>query len=146
MHAEIIAIGTEILLGEIVDTNSATIAKKLQSIGMHLHYTSTVGDNLDRIVTILKHGIARSDLVAVTTTCSATPAASSRTSRPVADPARRSTVIVLVANPAARTRSSNTSAARPSMRTGSDDASVVLPAFPCLAVSVITAPGTGRPC
>ena len=50
MHAEIVAIGTEILLGELVDTNSATIAKKLQSIGLPLHYTSTVGDQLDRIV------------------------------------------------------------------------------------------------
>lgn len=66
MHAEIIAIGTEILLGALVDTNSATIAKKLQNVGMPLHYTSTVGDNLDRIVTVLKHSLARSDLLITT--------------------------------------------------------------------------------
>jgi nicotinamide-nucleotide amidase len=66
MNAEIIAIGTEILLGELVDTNSATIAKKLQSIGMPLYYTSTVGDNPARIVAILKQGLSRSDLVITT--------------------------------------------------------------------------------
>jgi len=66
MNAEIIAIGTEILLGELVDTNSATIAKKLQSIGMPLYYTSTVGDNPARIVSILKQGLSRSDLVITT--------------------------------------------------------------------------------
>ncbi len=66
MNAEIVAIGTEILLGELVDTNSATIAKKLQSIGMPLYYTSTVGDQLDRIVAILKQGLARSDLLITT--------------------------------------------------------------------------------
>lgn len=66
MHAEIIAIGTELLLGELIDTNSATIAKKLQSLGLPLHYTVTVGDNLDRIVTVLQHSLARSDLVITT--------------------------------------------------------------------------------
>jgi competence/damage-inducible protein CinA-like protein len=66
MHAEIVAIGTEMLLGELVDTNSATIAKKLQSIGLPLHYTSTVGDNLDRIVEVLQRGLARSDVLITT--------------------------------------------------------------------------------
>jgi competence/damage-inducible protein CinA-like protein len=66
MHAEIIAIGTEILLGEIVDTNSAFIAKRLQTIGMPLHYTSTVGDHLERIVAVLQRGLARSDVVITT--------------------------------------------------------------------------------
>jgi nicotinamide-nucleotide amidase len=66
MHAEIIAIGTEILLGETVDTNSAFIAKKLQTIGMPLHYTSTVGDDLARIVSVIRHGLARSEVVITT--------------------------------------------------------------------------------
>lgn len=66
MNAEIVAIGTEILLGELVDTNSATIAKKLQSIGMPLHYTSTVGDHPERIVSVLKHALARSDVLITT--------------------------------------------------------------------------------
>ena len=66
MHAEIIAIGAEILLGEIVDTNSATIAKKLQSIGLPLHYTGTVGDDMSRIVSMIQHGLARSTVVITT--------------------------------------------------------------------------------
>lgn len=66
MHAEIIAIGSEILLGEIVDTNSALISKKLQGIGMPLHYTSTVGDDLDRITAVIRHGLSRSDIVITT--------------------------------------------------------------------------------
>lgn len=66
MNAEIVAIGTEILLGELVDTNSATIAKKLQSIGMPLYYTSTVSDNMDRIVEVLHNALARSDLLITT--------------------------------------------------------------------------------
>lgn len=66
MHAEIIAIGTEILLGELVDTNSAFIAKKLQTIGVPLHYTSTVGDNPDRIVSVIRHALTRSEVVITT--------------------------------------------------------------------------------
>jgi competence/damage-inducible protein CinA-like protein len=66
MHAEIIAIGSEILLGEIVDTNSAAIAKKLQSIGVPLHYTSTVGDDLNRIVSVLQHALSRSTILITT--------------------------------------------------------------------------------
>ena len=66
MHAEIIAIGTEILLGEIVDTNSATIAKKLQSIGLPLHYTSTVGDDMGRIISVLQHALSRSTILITT--------------------------------------------------------------------------------
>ncbi|MEI7868019.1 MAG: CinA family nicotinamide mononucleotide deamidase-related protein [Candidatus Methylumidiphilus sp.] len=66
MHAEIITIGSEILLGEIIDTNSAAIAKKLQSIGMPLHYTCTVGDDLERMVAVIRQGLARSDVVVTT--------------------------------------------------------------------------------
>ena len=66
MHAEIITIGNEILLGEIIDTNSASIAKKLQGIGLPLFYTSTVGDNLDRMIVAIRQGLARSDVVITT--------------------------------------------------------------------------------
>jgi len=66
MHAEIIAIGSELLLGEIIDTNSASISKKLQTIGMPLHYTSTVGDDLERMVAVIQQGLARSDLLITT--------------------------------------------------------------------------------
>lgn len=66
MHAEIVAIGTELLLGELIDTNSATISKKLQTIGLPLHYTSTVGDHMERIVSVLKLALSRSDVVITT--------------------------------------------------------------------------------
>ena len=46
MQAEIVTIGTELLLGEIVDTNSAWIAQRLTTIGLNMFYTTTVGDNL----------------------------------------------------------------------------------------------------
>jgi len=66
VNAEIIAIGTELLLGEIVDTNSAHIAKKLRTIGLNLYYTSSVGDNEQRISDVIKSGLERSDVVITT--------------------------------------------------------------------------------
>ena len=66
MKAEIISIGTEILLGEIVDTNSTYIAKALRNIGVSLFYMTTVGDNLERITTAISDGLNRSDLIITT--------------------------------------------------------------------------------
>ncbi|GAI45295.1 unnamed protein product [marine sediment metagenome] len=66
MQAEIVAIGTELLLGEIVDTNSAWIAQRLTTIGLDLYYTTTVGDNLGRIADALRRGLARSNVVITT--------------------------------------------------------------------------------
>ena len=66
MQAEIIAIGTEILLGEIVDTNSAWIAQRLPALGIDLNYTSVVGDNKQRIDEIFKRAWERSDLIITT--------------------------------------------------------------------------------
>ena len=63
MNAELLAIGTEILLGEITDTNSTYIARELRNIGVNIYYTSAVGDNLERITTVLKYGLQRSDLI-----------------------------------------------------------------------------------
>ena len=54
MKAEIIAVGTELLLGQIVDTNSAYIAQQLTTIGLDLHFKSTVGDNMERIKATLQ--------------------------------------------------------------------------------------------
>ena len=56
MQAEIVTIGTELLLGEIVDTNSAWIAQRLTTIGLNLFYTATVGDNLERMTDVLRGG------------------------------------------------------------------------------------------
>lgn len=66
MQAEIVTIGTELLLGEIVDTNSAWIAQQLTTIGLNLYHTATVGDNLSRIIQALRQSLRRSDLVITT--------------------------------------------------------------------------------
>jgi len=66
MQAEIVTIGTELLLGEIVDTNSAWIAERLTTIGLNLFYTTTVGDNLARITQVLRTALERSDVVITT--------------------------------------------------------------------------------
>ncbi len=66
MNAEIVTTGTEILLGEIVDTNAAWIARRLRDLGINLFYKTTVGDNLERIAAVLRQGLERSDLVLVT--------------------------------------------------------------------------------
>ncbi|MFO7918464.1 MAG: CinA family nicotinamide mononucleotide deamidase-related protein [Anaerolineae bacterium] len=66
MQAEIVTIGTELLLGEIVDTNSTWIAQRLTTIGLNLYYTLTVGDNLQRIIQVLEQSSGRSDVVITT--------------------------------------------------------------------------------
>ncbi len=66
VKAEIVAIGTEILLGEIVDTNSAWIAQQLPALGIDLNHTSVVGDNLERVTGTLGRAWERSDLVITT--------------------------------------------------------------------------------
>ena len=47
MKAEIISVGTELLLGQIVDTNTPFIADQLALLGIDLHFTSSVGDNYE---------------------------------------------------------------------------------------------------
>jgi nicotinamide-nucleotide amidase len=64
--AEIITIGTELLLGEIVDTNSAFLARKLRDIGVDVFRTSTVGDNSDRIADIIRETMARTPIIITT--------------------------------------------------------------------------------
>lgn len=66
MNVEIISIGTELLLGEIVDTNSAYIARKLRDIGVNIFYLTTVGDNLERIAAAIRASLARADVVITT--------------------------------------------------------------------------------
>ncbi len=64
--AEIITIGTEILLGEIVDTNSSYIARALRDVGIDLYRTSTVGDNASRIAQAIQQALDRSHIVITT--------------------------------------------------------------------------------
>lgn len=66
MHAEIITTGTELLLGEIVDTNSAYIARRLREIGLNLYFKTSVGDNEERTALVLRQALARSDVVITT--------------------------------------------------------------------------------
>lgn len=66
MKAEIISIGTELLLGEIADTNSAYLASQLPSLGIDLHFISTVGDNHQRLVDTLQQAWQRSDVIIAT--------------------------------------------------------------------------------
>jgi len=66
MKAEIISVGTEILLGEIVDTNTQYVSVRLPAIGIDLYYHSTVGDNLDRLVDTLEVALRRSDVIIMT--------------------------------------------------------------------------------
>jgi nicotinamide-nucleotide amidase len=66
LRAELLSIGTELLLGQIVDTNSAYLAGRLAGLGIDLLHTSTVGDNLGRATETLRRAIERSDLVVCT--------------------------------------------------------------------------------
>lgn len=66
MKAEIIAIGSELLLGQLVDTNSSYIAKRLAENGIELIQTSTVGDDLPRMEEVIKEAITRSQVVITT--------------------------------------------------------------------------------
>ncbi|MCH7713115.1 MAG: CinA family nicotinamide mononucleotide deamidase-related protein [Chloroflexi bacterium] len=63
MNAEIVAIGSELLLGQIVDTNSAWMAQRLADLGVNLFYKTVVGDNPDRMLEITNRAMERSDLV-----------------------------------------------------------------------------------
>ena len=63
MRAEIISVGTEILLGDIVNTNTQFLAKELASIGIEVYRQEVIGDNEDRLLGILEEALKRSDMV-----------------------------------------------------------------------------------
>lgn len=66
MNAEIIAIGSELLLGQIVNSNAAYLSKELSVLGVNVYHHETVGDNHQRLEKILDQAMARSDLVITT--------------------------------------------------------------------------------
>jgi nicotinamide-nucleotide amidase len=66
MKCEILAVGTEILLGDIVNTNSQYIAKRLSEEGIFVYYQSVIGDNPDRLKKAYELAFSRSDLVITT--------------------------------------------------------------------------------
>ncbi|MFQ5693811.1 MAG: CinA family nicotinamide mononucleotide deamidase-related protein [Nitrospinota bacterium] len=61
--AEVIAVGTEILLGDLVDTNSVYLAEQLKGIGVNLHQKTVVGDNLERLTAAIADSHRRADVV-----------------------------------------------------------------------------------
>ncbi|MGT2865898.1 competence/damage-inducible protein A [Streptococcus fryi] len=63
MRAEVIAVGTEILTGQIVNTNSQYLSEKCAEIGIDLYFHTAVGDNTDRLTAVLEIARQRSDLV-----------------------------------------------------------------------------------
>ena len=66
MKAEIIAVGTEILTGQIVNTNAQFLSEKLAEIGVDVYFQTAVGDNESRLLSLLEIAQKRSDLVILT--------------------------------------------------------------------------------
>ena len=66
MRAEIISIGTEILLGDIQDTNSHFLAQRLPALGIDLYGMHQIGDNRARLTELLRSARARADLILCT--------------------------------------------------------------------------------
>lgn len=63
VRAEIVSVGTELLLGQIVDTNAAFLSRDLAARGIDVLFRSTVGDNADRLAATLRQALERSDIV-----------------------------------------------------------------------------------
>lgn len=66
MTAELISVGTEILLGNIVNTNAAYLSAKCAELGLSLYYETSVGDNEERLSEAVKTALSRSDIVILT--------------------------------------------------------------------------------
>lgn len=73
MNAEIISVGTELLLGQIVDTNAAFLGAELAALGVNLYYTTTVGDNLERATAAIRAALKRAEMILVTGGIGPTP-------------------------------------------------------------------------
>ncbi len=66
MQVELVSVGTELLLGQIVDTNAAYLAGKLSELGISVYHKTTVGDNAERLAAALRISLGRSDVVLAT--------------------------------------------------------------------------------
>jgi len=66
MQVELLSVGTELLLGQIVDTNAAHLAGKLSELGVNVYHKTTVGDNAERLAAALRICLGRSDVVLAT--------------------------------------------------------------------------------
>ena len=65
MQAEIITIGTELLLGQIIDTNAAYLSQQMAAIGFNVFRTTTIGDNRERIVSAIKRALDECNIVII---------------------------------------------------------------------------------
>ena len=63
MNAEIICVGTELLLGNIINTNAAFIAERISRLGIGCYNQCVVGDNMERVLAQLKESSARSEII-----------------------------------------------------------------------------------
>ena len=63
MIAEIIAVGTELLMGQITNTNAQYLAQRINELGINSYYQQTVGDNMQRIVASIELAMTRSDII-----------------------------------------------------------------------------------
>ena len=66
MIAEIVAIGTELLMGQIVNTDAQVLSRRLQSLGVSVYHHQAVGDNPQRMREAIALALSRSDLVITT--------------------------------------------------------------------------------
>ncbi|RZV41919.1 MAG: CinA family nicotinamide mononucleotide deamidase-related protein, partial [Acidimicrobiales bacterium] len=66
MRCEVVAVGSELLLGQINDTNSSWIGQSLAAVGIDSHYQTKVGDNLERMVEVIELALDRNDAVICT--------------------------------------------------------------------------------
>jgi nicotinamide-nucleotide amidase len=65
MRCEVVAVGTELLLGQIIDTNSSWLGEQLALAGIDCHHHTRVGDNFERIETVLRQALTRADAIIV---------------------------------------------------------------------------------
>lgn len=66
MKAEVLSVGTELLLGEILDTNAQYLSRELKDLGFDIHHRVTVGDDVERLTAAFRSAIGRSDLTVST--------------------------------------------------------------------------------
>ncbi|HRX57418.1 MAG TPA: competence/damage-inducible protein A [Eubacteriales bacterium] len=66
MVAEIVSVGTELLMGQVVNTDAQYIASRLAPLGLQVYYHTTVGDNVKRLTAVVHQAVERSDVVVFT--------------------------------------------------------------------------------
>ena len=121
MNAEIISVGTELLLGQTINTDAAYIARELSGIGVNLLYTTVVGDNPARLRETLETAYRRSDLII--TTGGLGPTEDDLTKETIAETAGKKLVI----DPVAKTMIEEFFATRPDAASENQKKQALLP-------------------